>query len=63
MSIFNSTWLNDRLRDMDPEPDREPKRTPKQTCEDIDPRTAILDVQAEVTEVTRHRIDGSLLEP
>jgi hypothetical protein len=64
MSIFTNTWLNDRLRDLYPELDQEPKTTPEdQTCEDIDPRTVIIDIEAEVTEVRRYRLDGSLVEP
>lgn len=63
MSIFTNTWLNDRHRDLYREQDREPKTTPKQQAsEDIDPRTVIIDIEVEVTEVRRYRLDGSLLE-
>lgn len=63
MSIFTNTWLNDRLRDLYREQNREPQTAPEnQTYQDIDPRTVIIDIEVEVTEVRRYRLDGSLLE-
>lgn len=63
MSIFTNTWLNDRLRDLYREQNREPQTTSEEPpFEDIDPRTVIIDIEVEVTEVRRYRLDGSLVE-